>query len=173
MMLSTMKEPNMASSTAVAAPQVTSVGMGQAAAGGAPTCFTAVLGSCLGVALYHRRLHLGAMSHVVLPDSTGRDAHPAKFADTAIPHMLGLLKQQGAPAGSLVAKIAGGACMFGATGPMQIGLANAEAVRSILKTHRIPILAEDVGGTKGRRVVFDCSDGTLTVEIAGCKGKVL
>lgn len=163
----------MASPTTVAAPQVTSVGMGQAAAGGASLRLTAVLGSCLGVALYHRRLHLGAMSHVVLPDSTGRDAAPAKFADTAIPHMLELLKQQGAPTGSLVAKIAGGACMFGATGPMQIGQANAEAVRGILKTLRIPVLAEDVGGTKGRRVVLDCGDGTLTVEIAGCNVKVL
>ncbi len=163
----------MDSPTAVAAPQVASVGMGQVAVGGFPTRLTAVLGSCLGVALYHRRLRLGAMSHVVLPDSTGRDAAPAKFADTAIPHMIELLRQHGVPAGSLVAKIAGGACMFGATGPMQIGLANADAVRNILKAHRIPILAEDVGGTKGRRVVFDCDGGTLTVEIAGCKAKVL
>ncbi len=163
----------MLSPTAVAISQVTSVGMGHAAVGGHPMRLTAVLGSCLGVALYHRRTRLGAMSHVVLPNSAGRDAHPAKFADTAIPHMIALLEQQGAHGGNLIAKIAGGACMFGATGPMQIGLANAEAVRRELQSRRIQLVAEDIGGSKGRRVVFDCQSGTMTVEIIGSKSKVL
>ncbi len=163
----------MAALTAVAVPRTVSVGMGQVTAGGPPSRLGAVLGSCLGVALFHRRLRLGALSHVVLPDSSGREALPGKFADTAIPHMVDVLARQGASAGSLVAKIAGGACMFGATGPMQIGLANAEAVRRELKALRIPILAEDIGGTKGRRIIFDCESGTLTVEVAGCRPKVL
>jgi len=163
----------MAVSTAVATPQVTSVGMGQAAIGTRLSRLTAVLGSCLGVALYHRRLQLGAMSHVVLPDSNGRDALPAKFADTAIPHMVELFTQHGGSANGLVAKIAGGACMFGATGPMQIGLANAEAVHRELAKLRIPIIAEDIGGSKGRRVIFDCGCGTLTIETAGCRPKAL
>ena len=163
----------MAALTAVAVSQTTSVGMGQVTVGAHPARLVAVLGSCLGVALYHRRLRLGALSHVVLPDSSGREALPGKFADTAVPHMVELLKRQGAPTSSLVAKLAGGACMFGATGPMQIGLANADAVRCELKALRIPILAEDIGGTKGRRIVFDCDSGVLTVEIAGCTPKVL
>ncbi len=173
MLQTMMKEDDMTSPIAVATPQVASVGMGQAAVGSHPARLTAVLGSCLGVALYHRRLRLGVMSHVVLPNSSGRDAPPAKFADTAIPYMIEMLKQQGAPTSGLTAKIAGGACMFGATGPMQIGLANAEAVRRELQARRIPLLAEDVGGSKGRRVVFDCDSGTLTIEIAGCKPRVL
>lgn len=159
--------------TAVATPQATSIGMGQVAVGLRPTRLTAVLGSCLGVALYHRRLYLGAMAHIVLPESNGREAAPGKFADTAIHHMLELLSGRGAPVSGLVAKFAGGACMFGATGPMQIGLANAEAVRRHLKEYRIPVLAEDVGGAKGRRVIFDCETGTLTVEIAGGRPKMM
>ncbi|MDZ7619348.1 MAG: chemotaxis protein CheD [Patescibacteria group bacterium] len=159
--------------TAVATPQVMSIGMGQTGIGQRSTRLTAVLGSCLGVAIYHRRLFLGAMVHIVLPESSGREAAPGKFADTAIPHMVELLKSHGALPSGLVAKFAGGACMFGATGPMQIGLANAEAVKRQLKEFRIPVIAEDVGGTKGRRVIFDCEQGTLTVEIAGAKSKVL
>ena len=163
----------MSVSTAVATPQVTSIGMGQTAVGLRSARLTAVLGSCLGVALYHRLLYLGAMAHIVLPESSGREATPGKFANTSIPYMVELLKSRGAPTSGLVAKFAGGACMFGATGPMQIGLANAEAVQRQLKEFRIPVLAEDVGGTKGRRVIFDCESGTLTVEIAGTKPKVL
>ncbi len=159
--------PNTATS-----PQATAVGMGQTGVGSHPSRFSAVLGSCIGVALYHRHLRLGAMGHVVLPSSSGRDGTPGKFADTAIPHLVELLKRKGASTSQLTAKIAGGACMFGATGPMQIGLANAEAVRNQLKALRIPILAEDIGGSKGRRVVFDCDNGAMSIETVGCKPKV-
>ena len=159
--------------TAVAAPQTLSVGMGQIGTSSDATRLSAVLGSCVGVAVYHRRLFIAALSHVVLPDSSGREAAPGKFADTAVPRMVEMLQKEGAPVSGLVAKIAGGACMFGATGPMQIGLANAEAVREQLKAFHIPLLGEDIGGTKGRRVIFECKAGTLTVEIAGTKPKVL
>ncbi len=36
------------------------------------------------------------MAHIVLPESAGRDGAPGKFADTAVPHMLELLREQGA-----------------------------------------------------------------------------
>lgn len=157
----------MVSGPAAAGTQVIHVGMGQAVLGAHPSCLTAVLGSCLGVALYHPRLRLGAMSHVVLPCSNGRESAPGKFADTAIPHMIGLLKARGATSATLVAKIAGGACMFGGGGPLQIGAANAEAVRQALKAAGIAVASEDIGGTSGRRVRFHCDSGTLTVERAG------
>lgn len=159
--------------TAVATPQVMSIGMGQIGIGSREDRLSAVLGSCVGVVVYHRRLFVGAMSHVVLPDSNGRDAVPGKFANTAIPSMIEMLQKQGVPGAGLVAKIAGGACMFGATGPMQIGLANAEAVREHLKEFHVSIVAEDIGGTKGRRIIFECESRTLTVEIAGTRPKVL
>ena len=35
-------------------------------------CLRTLLGSCLGVALYDRRLKLGGLAHVVLPYEIGR-----------------------------------------------------------------------------------------------------
>ena len=147
--------------------QETMVGMGQIAAGCAPERFKAVLGSCIGLVLYHPRLKTAVMAHIVLPDSAQRNGSPGKFADTAVPHMLQLLKERGTPLHGLTAKFAGGANMFGSSGPMQIGDANAEAVSQTLKTAGIRVAAEEVGGTKGRRVSFDCSTGEMTVEHAG------
>jgi len=143
------------------------VGMGQIAAGRDPERLRAILGSCIGLALYHPRLKAGTLAHIVLPDSAGRDGLPGKFADTAVPRMLDMLRELGAPASGLTAKLAGGANMFAGSGPLQIGDANVEAVERVLRSAGVRLVGRDVGGTSGRRVTFDCADGTMTVEQAG------
>jgi chemotaxis protein CheD len=143
------------------------VGMGQIAAGQPPQKMKAVVGSCIALSLYHPRLKRGAMAHIVLPDSAGRKGSPGKFADTAVPGMLELLKQFNAPASCLTAKLAGGANMFGGSGPLQIGDANVEAVAQSLRAAGIRITAQDVGGNRGRRVTFECEGGAMIVESAG------
>ncbi len=86
-----------------------SVGMGLAVLAAAPARLTAILGSCVGVAIYCPELRLGMLSHVVLPRSNGRRACPAKFADSAVSYMRTVLQGRGAKPGRLIAKIAGGA----------------------------------------------------------------
>jgi len=125
----------------------TLVGMGKIAAGRAPERMKAVLGSCIGLAIYHPRLKTGVMVHIVLPESAGRSGTPGKFVDTAIPEMLKLLKELGTPAHGLVAKLAGGANMFGSSGPLQIGDANTCAGSSP-RSHEYP---HQVSGGADRR----------------------
>ncbi len=163
----------MNSCTTMQPAQKQNVGMGQVALGKAPTLLCSVLGSCVGLALYHPRLKTGGLAHIVLPTASGRGALPGKFADTALPHLLAELARIGAPREGLVAKIAGGACMFGVSGPLQIGDSNIEAVQTLLAKQNIRIVARDVGGQKGRRVTLDCSNGDLIVEIAGTMSRVL
>ena len=151
----------------------TNVGMGQISLGQAPTRLGSVLGSCVGVAIFHPRKPIGVLAHVVLPDSVGHQGLPGKFADTAIPLMISELQAAGAQQNGLVAKITGGACMFGGKGPMQIGKANIEAVESVLAVAGIPILARDVGGDKGRRIELDCENGDLRVEVVGKPARIL
>ena len=149
------------------------VGMGQVAIGQPSDVLTTVLGSCIGVAIYHARSRMGALAHVVLPASGGRPGHPGKFADTAIPYMVQRLFDEGVSSNDLVAKIAGGADMFGNGGPMQIGIRNLEAVEDALKQAGIEILGQHVGGRKGRRATFNCEDGSLAIEIAGIESEIL
>ncbi len=143
------------------------VGMGQVSMVKKPDITRAVLGSCVGLVLYHSRVGVGMLAHIVLPTAEGRSGMPCKFADTAIPHMLQELQKANANRAGLVAKLTGGANMFGGNGPIQIGKANAEAVRSTLKELTIPIVAEHIGGNKGRRVTFDSVSGDVCVEIVG------
>lgn len=163
----------MSSCTIAQTAQKQNVGMGQVAVAKAPALLCSVLGSCVGLALYHPRLKTGALAHIVLPSASGRGALPGKFADTALPHLLSELSKLGVPRDGLIAKIAGGACMFGVAGPLQIGDSNIEAVQTLLARENIRIAGKDVGGQKGRRVTLDCSNGSMLVEIAGKTMKTL
>ena len=153
--------------------QETLVGMGQIAAGGPPQIMRAVVGSCIALSLYHSRLKRGTMAHIVLPAASGRDGTPGKFADTAIPKMLEMLKECGGAATALTAKLSGGSNMFGSSGPLQIGDANIEAVVRALQLAGIRVAAQDVGGNRGRRVTFECASGVMVVESAGQPKKTL
>ncbi len=144
------------------------VGMGQIAVFTSPETARAVLGSCVGVAIYDETTHLAAMAHVVLPNSEGRNpGTPGKYADTAIESMRDSLLQRGANPRRLIAKIAGGANMFVGKGPFQIGSQNVDAVRAGLASRSIRLTGEHLGGTQGRRVTFDLKTCKMAVEVAG------
>ncbi|MCA9268131.1 MAG: chemotaxis protein CheD [Planctomycetales bacterium] len=148
------------------APTSTNVGMAQIAYLTAGEVARTVLGSCIGLALFHPRKQTAAFAHIVLPTCGGRSGPPGKFADTALPAMLEQLALRGVSKIGLVAKLAGGANMFGGSGPIQIGEANHAAVLELLAAAGIPVVGEHVGGTSGRRVAFDGATRDFTVEIA-------
>ena len=149
---------------ATATEDITSIGMGQIGSGQGSAVFRSVLGSCIGLALYNPMLKAGAFAHIVLPESAGRPGSLGKFTDTAIPEMIRLMNGYGIMPSSLVARMAGGANMFGHGGPMQIGDLNTKAVKLGLEQARIKLVFEDTGGQKGRRVIFDCRNGEFLVQ---------
>jgi len=134
--------------------QTAMIGIGEFRVGSFPM-MTIGLGSCIGLTLYDDTLKIGAMVHIMLPDSAGRTDRPGKYADTAIPKLLKELNSLGSKNRSLVAKMAGGACMFEYFGAnLNIGERNAERVRALLKENHIQLTSEDVGGKVGRSVTF-------------------
>ncbi len=149
------------------------VGMAQIAIVTDPGVVRTVLGSCIGLLLYHAARKTGALAHIVMAQQAGRTGPPGKFADTAVPWMLQELSAKGAGRAGLTAKITGGAAMFGGSGPIQIGAANLDAVVRLLEEQRIPIVAQHVGGSKGRRVTFDSHTGDVIVEIVGQQPVIL
>lgn len=130
-----------------------------------------LLGSCIGVVLYERKLKLAGLAHIVMPDSMGRDQSLGKYADTAIPETIRqmTLLAQGAKL-SLTAKIAGGANMFLHVTPNTtnaIGDQNIVAVEKALEICQIPILSRHLGGTFGRRMVVDVESGVVQIHVVG------
>jgi len=128
------------------------------------------LGSCLAITLYDPEARIGALAHTLLGDlhpGLGSSA-PGKFVETAIPAMLGALREAGAAPQRLVAKLCGGAHMFRAPGEVPegtIGQRNAEAAHRHLLRAGIPLVAEDLGGNRGRTVEFELASGNVLVRM--------
>jgi chemotaxis protein CheD len=155
--------------------EVINVGMAQVCISRSPTKLTAVLGSCLGICLYHPKSRTGGLAHTVLPQSNGQATQaPGKFVDTAILYLVETFRKSlGISPNELQAKLTGGACMFPTTGPLQIGDANIQQAVTKLQELGIPVVSQDVGGTKGRRITFDLATGRVEVQQVGEVPRVL
>lgn len=130
---------------------------------------TFALGSCVGICLFEKTRKIGALGHIMLPESQNPQNEIAvnKFADTCIPNMITRLKHLGCSPANLTAKIAGGAKMFEVSGDTSfgnIGDRNVVAVKRVLRECGIRIIAEDTGLNYGRTVYFNTETGLMTVK---------
>ncbi|MDR2302233.1 MAG: chemotaxis protein CheD [Deltaproteobacteria bacterium] len=114
---------------------------------------SAVLGTCVAVCLHDRRLKIGGMNHFLYPKSGFFGSASNDFGDVAIPALINKLRRQGSRVEDLEAQIFGGGEIqgdkWGSTGGKNVKIA-----RKILKKNGIKIVSEDVGGLKGRRLIF-------------------
>jgi len=135
------------------------------------------LGSCVGITLYDKVKKIGGLAHVMLPTYKGFEGQNiAKFADSAIIELVNQLTRMGVQRNSLVAKIAGGAHMFGHTqnnDMLKIGERNAKASLAILSQLRIPVQANDTGGTHGRTIELNTDTGALKIRTVGAGEKFI
>lgn len=149
------------------------VGIADAALVSAPdTLITMGLGSCIGIALYDKERNIAGLVHIMLPDSKQfrEIVNPYKYADLGIEKILKEMISKGCNKNKIVAKIAGGASMFKFSDKKiisDIGKRNSLASIDTLKRLSIPIIAEDVGGNKGRTMILDSEDGSVTIRSIG------
>ncbi len=134
------------------------------------------LGSCIGIAIRDPAAGIGGLVHIMLPDSTEirNNANRLKFADTGIEDLVNEIIKKGGSRSRLVAKIAGGAQMFGSSGKsdaIRVGERNAQASRKKLSEMKIPLLSEDTGKTYGRTVVFYPKTGDYVIRSIGMPEK--
>jgi len=126
--------------------------------------------------LYDEISKKAGLLHIMLPDSSlsrTETVNKAKFADTGVKE---LIIQIGVPSYRLKAKMAGGAQMFqfsSARDTMRIGPRNVDAIREQLSLHRIPLLAEDVGGNSGRTIEFDPSTFQLHIRTVNVGDRII
>jgi len=127
------------------------------------------LGSCLAIFVYETDKRIAGLAHVLLP-SPLPDAPrgPAgKYADTAIAAMVGQILQEGGRRGSLVAKVAGGAHMFGGAANVPeketLGERNLRAALQGLKREGLELAGMDIGGSYGRTIVADAATGKILI----------
>ncbi len=127
-----------------------------------------VLGSCVSVCLYDAKNNVSGMNHHMLPtvppSSKARDDQEGKYGETALPELLRRMRQRGMNPGSTTAKIFGGAKMLSQLSFGLISERNVTVARDILRQHGIRIVAEDVGGERGRKILFKTDSGKVLVK---------
>ncbi len=142
---------------------------------------TYALGSCVGICLYDAESKIAGLAHIMLPLSKDAAAtskatpeNRRRYADTGITELIQEMNLAGASTKNLTAKIAGGAQMFTASSAVfNIGERNLEAVKKMLASYRIKIVADDTGLNYGRTVFFHADTGIMEVKSATRETKQL
>lgn len=155
------------------------VGMSQIVVAEAPDVLVSLgLGSCVAVCVYDYLLKVGGMAHVMLPDSslTKEVTTPGKYADTAVAHLLTILREKGVVQERMVVKIAGGAQMFSyqeLDPKIQIGTRNIIAVEENLAQAGLEVTNRSVGGNIGRSIFMDLETGAIRVRMLNSPDLIL
>lgn len=134
---------------------------GQLHAACSPTAITTVLGSCVSVCLYDPTARAGGMNHFLLPIPVNRE-RSARFGNVAMEELFASVGRLATGGGSLRAKVFGGASVLGTrpTGRRPLGEENVLVALKMLLEKGIPVVDGDVGGTRGRKLVFHTDDGS-------------
>ena len=127
------------------------------------------LGSCLGITFYEPSRKIGSMAHPMLPDVNKAKikSNPSRFVNSAIALMIEEMEKKGCPKSRIVAKIFGGAHMFSfisTDSVLNVGQKNIEMALAVLKESGIKVIGQEVGGTFGRTIELNLSDGKVLVK---------
>lgn len=121
-----------------------------------------VLGSCVAICLWDKRLKYGAMSHFVQPVTKDPTLATARYGNVAVSASVRMMDDAGCRREDLQAQILGGAILEG-TGESATGQKNVRIAKAILSRKKVRIVSEDVGGTMGRKVIFHVGTGEVVV----------
>jgi chemotaxis protein CheD len=126
-----------------------------------------ILGSCVSVCLWDPLLRNGGANHFLLPYHGRHDPSAARFGNLATQQLIDQLVGLGSQKRNLQAKMFGGACVIEAFRGRgrHLGEKNIDAARAVLAENGIPIVAEDVGGHRGRKLIFHTDTGTALVRL--------
>ena len=123
---------------------------------------SAVLGSSVSVCIYDRKRKVGGMNHFKLPHTRERRSATPVYGNVSTLALIRMLLEDGSKRKHLEAQIFGGAYNFTVC-PQNVGRENTKIARRILAREGISVVSEDVGGEKGRKVVFSTDSNEIAV----------
>ncbi|MBU2515366.1 chemotaxis protein CheD [bacterium] len=132
-----------------------------------------LLGSCVSACLFDPVNKVLGMNHFLLSsekykkNGDGFSTPSGRYGVNAMELLINKMYQLGAVRSHLKAKAFGGSTLQrfnnGKTSVGNVGEANLKFVREFLANEKIPLMAEDMGGTRGRTIYFDSRDYSVYV----------
>ncbi len=134
--------------------------------GAAPLRLTTLLGSCVAVTLWHPRWRVGGMCHIQLPGASGRKSEAeldGRYAEDAFAMFDREIARHGTAPRQYIVKLFGAGNMFpnGEASSIKIGVKNLDATRRELARRGLKPIAEHVGGSGHRKLIFDLANGDV------------
>jgi chemotaxis protein CheD len=133
-----------------------------------PVTISTLLGSCVSACLYDPVNKVIGMNHFMLSNRRySRDlpifrSEAGRYGIHAMELLINEMMRIGAERKRVCAKVFGGATILGQTGNVGnffcVGAVNCRFIREFLEEERIPVLAHDLGGEKGRVIHFSNGD---------------
>jgi chemotaxis protein CheD len=126
-----------------------------------PFSITSIVGSGVALCLWDSVNKIGGANHFMLPEGPENGENAARYANVANPALLQRMLDLGADRNGLEARIFGGSLpgiSFGGEGE-RLGERNVQAVNLFLRGHGIRVVQSEIGGTHGRKLVFQTDDG--------------
>lgn len=122
-----------------------------------------VLGSCVAACVRDPHTGYGGLNHFMLPDNATDDwngmSAAMRYGNFAMEALINEVLKTGCPREDLEIKLFGGANLQ--VGPTMIGTQNAEFARRYLEQEGLRLTAEDLGGTRGRRIHYFPQTGAV------------
>jgi len=135
------------------------VARGEMRIGSRESPLVTVVGRGIAVCVWDRARLVAGGAHFVEPATYDPAKATCRYGNVAVPALAAMMTKESAAA-LLEAHLFGGASLDSKDGT---GHANAAMARKVLSNRGIPIVSEDVGGSKGRKVMFDPATGHAAV----------
>lgn len=124
---------------------------------------TTILGSCVSACVWDPYLGRGGMNHFMLPfDQTGDwsgKSSTLRYGNHAMLELVNGLVEVGANRYRLINKMFGGANVLAGAG--DVGERNTRFSQDYIEKRHIMTVQADLGGERGRRIVFDPETGRV------------
>ena len=121
-----------------------------------------LLGSCVAACIRDRRSGIGGLNHFLLPGDDSQAC--ARYGTYAMEVLINDILSRGARRQDLEAKVFGGAAVIISSFGFNIGRRNGEFVLGYLANEGIEVKARDLGGVRGRRLVYRPLTGEARVQ---------
>ncbi|HYM75349.1 MAG TPA: chemotaxis protein CheD [Candidatus Dormibacteraeota bacterium] len=126
-----------------------------------PFAISTIVGTGVALCLWDSENRIGGANHFILPEGPEDSVNATRYANVANPALLQRMCDLGAHVNALEARIFGGSLpgVTFSTGGDCLGDRNVHAVTHFLKMNGIRLVQSEVGGTHGRKLVFQTDDG--------------
>lgn len=137
-----------------------------------PIIISTILGSCVAVTMFAPHKEIGAACHALLPSiEESRDKQiieKFKYVDSSIEEMISYFSRKGISVKNIEVKVFGGSDMFDQENrnrdQFSVGRKNIITAFNIIKERKMDLVNYDVGGPRGRKILFNTQTGQVLVK---------